>query len=336
MRWLRRAALAAVFASTLLGIGSYGWLRSALASADSRGPEQIFRVERGERLGEIAEHLADAELVRDARAVEWLARWEGLADQLRAGEYRLSPALTPREILRRLAIGAVATYEIAIPEGFTAKQIAERLERQELCSAAEFRTAVGDPVLIRELGFGGASLEGYLFPETYRLPKDLEAREIAAIFAATFVRAWRELEPLAAQRGLTQREVVTLASIVEKETGVASERPLIASVFLNRLARGMRLESDPTTIYGLEAFDGNLRRAHLEDTANPYNTYRIAGLPPGPIANPGLASLRAVLEPAQTAYLYFVSRNDGTHQFSDNYRAHTLAVNSFQRQRLKN
>jgi UPF0755 protein len=334
--WLRRLVVVGTFALMLLGAGAYGWLQRSLAAADPHGTEQIFRVERGDTLGTVARNLAGADLVRDAHAVEWLARWEGLADQLRAGEYRLSPALTPKEILRRLAVGAIATYEIAIPEGFTAKQIAERLDKQQLCAAADFLAAVKDPALARELGLGDAGLEGYLFPETYRLPKGLEAREIAAILAATFVRVWRELEPLAAERGLAQREVVTLASIVEKETGAPAERPLIASVFANRLARGMRLESDPTTIYGIEGFDGNLRRAHLEDTANPYNTYRIAGLPPGPIANPGLAALRAVLEPAHSDYLYFVSRNDGTHQFSSNYQAHVLAVNSFQRQRVRN
>ena len=141
-----------------------------------------------------------------------------------------------------------------------------------------------------------------------------------------FFETWRELAPLAAQRGLTLHQVVTLASIVEKETGAPAERPLIASVFANRLARRMRLESDPTVIYGLASFDGNLRRRDLEDEANPYNTYRIAGLPPGPISNPGRAALHAVVEPAQSDYLYFVSRNDGTHVFSRNYRDHLAAV----------
>ena len=129
------------------------------------------------------------------------------------------------------------------------------------------------------------------------------------------------------------REVVTLASIVEKETGAPEERPLIAGVFRNRLDRGMRLESDPTVIYGIPDFDGNLRRVHLDDDANPYNTYRIAGLPPGPIANPGAASLRAVVRPAETDYLYFVSRNDGTHVFSRSYREHLNAVNRYQKRR---
>jgi UPF0755 protein len=150
---------------------------------------------------------------------------------------------------------------------------------------------------------------------------------------AQFFAAWNPLAPEASRRGLSMHEVVTLASIVEKETGVPEERPLIASVFANRLARGMRLESDPTVIYGIEAFDGNLRRVHLEDASNPYNTYRIAALPPGPIASPGAAALRAVVQPAQSDYLFFVSQNDGSHVFSRTYREHRAHVDRHQRRR---
>ena len=140
-----------------------------------------------------------------------------------------------------------------------------------------------------------------------------------------------ELAPLAKRHDFTMKDAVTLASIVEKETGVSEERPLIASVFLNRLARRMRLEADPAVIYGIPDFDGNLRRRDLENEDNPYNTYRIFGLPPGPIASPGEASLRAVVSPAQTDYLYFVSKNDGTHVFSASYREHINAVNRYQK-----
>jgi UPF0755 protein len=148
-----------------------------------------------------------------------------------------------------------------------------------------------------------------------------------------FHRAWRQIDEDARRRGLDKHEVVILASIVEKETGAAQERPLIASVFANRLERGMRLESDPTTIYGIPDFDGNLRRRDLENEDNRYNTYRHGGLPPGPIANPGLHALRAVVHPAQSDYLFFVSRNDGTHVFSATYREHVNAVNRYQRRK---
>ena len=146
-----------------------------------------------------------------------------------------------------------------------------------------------------------------------------------------FLAVWREIEPLAAAQGLSQHEIVTLASIVEKETGVSEERALVAGVFRNRLRRRMRLESDPTVIYGIPGFDGNLRRRDLEDAANPYNTYRIAALPPGPIASPGEASLRAVVSPARSNYLYFVARNDGTHTFSNTFREHARAVERYQK-----
>ena len=154
---------------------------------------------------------------------------------------------------------------------------------------------------------------------------------MARILVEHFQDAWRELAPKAESAGLAMRETVILASIVEKETGAPEERPLIAGVFLNRLGRGMRLETDPSVIYGIADFDGNLTRAHLEDESNPYNTYRIPGLPPGPIANPGAEALRAVVEPAETEYLFFVSRNDGTHVFSRSYREHANAVNRYQR-----
>jgi peptidoglycan lytic transglycosylase G len=288
-------------------------------------------VEKGDTLAEVAGKLQRAGLVRDAHTLEWWARWRGLASRLRAGEYRLSAAMPAIEMLNAIAEGRVATHAVAVPEGFTAAQIAARLESAGLVDAAAFEAAVNDAEFASELGISAGSLEGYLFPETYQLPRGLGAREIARTMVEQFDQAWASLAAEARERGLDRHEVVTLASIVEKETGDPAERPLIASVFANRLARHMRLESDPTVIYGIRDFDGNLRRRDLEDAANPYNTYRVAGLPPGPIANPGLDSLRAVVHPARTDYLYFVSRNDGTHFFSRSYREHVAAVDRYQR-----
>ena len=218
-----------------------------------------------------------------------------------------------------------------IPEGFTAAMIGERVAAEGLGDAEDFARAVADPELARSLGIEVDHLEGYLFPETYQLPKGLEATELVTLLVQEFLETWSGLAPKAAARGLSQHEVVTLASIVEKETGAAHERPLIASVFSNRLERGMRLESDPTIIYGIPNFDGNLRRVHLNDATNPYNTYQIPALPPGPIASPGRAALEAVVEPAESDFLFFVSRNDGTHVFSKTYREHVNAVNRYQR-----
>jgi UPF0755 protein len=269
--------------------------------------------------------------VRSALAVEWLGRLRGQQQALQSGEYALSAGQTPGEILSHLASGRTITYAVALPEGFTAAQIGARLAAEGLVDAQEFARAVRDPALIASLGLQASSLEGYLFPDTYRLPRGLSAAEVASAMVGQFLAVWREIEPLAAAQQLSQHEVVTLASIVEKETGEPGERPLVAAVFRNRLARGMRLESDPTVIYGIEGFDGNLRRRDLENEENPYNTYRIAALPPGPIASPGAESLRAVVSPARSDYLYFVARNDGTHVFSSSFREHARAVDQYQR-----
>jgi len=330
---LKRRTLVGVAALLLLlaAGGALQLARRALAPAAASGEQQIFAVSRGEPLASIAARLAGAGLVRSALAFEWLARWRGLAGGLQVGEYRLSPALPPDEILTLIAEGRVAHYTVVLPEGFRLAQIAERLAGAGLVDRDAFLAVARDPQTARRLGVQGESLEGYLFPDTYRLPKGLPPLEVAHIMVEQFLSVWRQLEPLAAGRELSMKDVVTLASIVEKETGVPAERPLIASVFVNRLARGMRLETDPTVIYGIPDFDGNLRRSDLENENNPYNTYRIAGLPPGPIANPGREALEAVVRPAETDYLYFVSRNDGTHVFSRTYREHATAVDQYQK-----
>jgi UPF0755 protein len=324
------AALLALVAAAGLAAAVVSHRLSPLAE---EAPEALFVVERGDSLASVARKLEEAGLVRDARAVVWLARLRGLSSKLRAGEYRLSPALTPDEVLAHISEGRVVTYEVSFPEGFTARQIGERLEARDLVDAAAFAAAVRDADLAAHLEIPAPSLEGYLYPETYRLPRGLAADDVASIMVEHFKQVWREIQDRAGDHTLDMHDIVTLASIVEKETGVPDERPLIASVFANRLARGMRLESDPTVIYGIPAFDGNLRRSDLDDDENPYNTYRIRGLPPGPIANPGIDSLRAAAQPANTDYLYFVSRNDGTHVFSRSYRDHVNAVNQYQRRR---
>jgi UPF0755 protein len=317
------------------GIAAVGAVRRALAPVSASAPETLFEVARGETLAGVARRLEAAGLVRDRRTFELLARWQGLGGALKAGEYRLAASMAPAAILEALAAGRVANWEVAVPEGFTAAQIASRLAAEGLAEEEAFLAVANDPASASQLGVEGESLEGYLFPETYRLPRGLPPLEIARTMVEQFHSTWREIAPGAAESGLSMREVVTLASIVEKETGVPAERPLIAAVFLNRLARGMRLETDPTVIYGIEDFDGNLRRVDLENAENPYNTYRIAGLPPGPIASPGAEALHAVVSPAESDHLFFVSRNDGTHVFSRTYAEHVAAVDRFQRRRSR-
>ncbi len=311
------------------------WVANRLepASDDPMAPTFTFEILQGDSLGAVTRALQAADMIRDARAMNWLARLQDRAGRLYVGEYEVSPTMTPDEILDMITTGKVKLHSVTVPEGLRATEIAARLEAAGLAEAEAFMAVVNDPVFTESMGINEPTLEGYLYPDTYRMAKGLPASEVARALVDQFMRVWAELAPLAEERGLSMHEVVTLASIVEKETAAPSERPLIAAVFLNRLDKGMRLETDPTVIYGIVDFDGNIKKKHLLDASNPYNTYKIRGLPPGPIASPGADALSAVLNPAESEYLYFVSRNDGTHYFSETYREHVDAVNRYQRRR---
>jgi UPF0755 protein len=330
---LKRTLSIAVFllAASLAAGALYQRLQDyAAESADPAGAETFFAVAPGERLKTTADRLHREGIVRRPVAFRVLARLRGVENRIRAGEYRLSPAMTPEQVLQRLVKGEHALHRLTVPEGLTLDQVAERVQAAGLGDAGAFARTASDPALSRRLGVEATTLEGYLFPETYFFPRPVSAEAICRAmvrrFRAVFNEEWKER---AEAMGHTVHEIVTLASIVEKETGDPGERPLIASVFHNRLKRGMRLQTDPTVIYGIENFDGNLTRRDLK-THSPYNTYTIDGLPPGPIANPGRASLEAALYPAESDYLYFVSRNDGTHVFSATYPAHRQAVRRYQ------
>lgn len=334
MRRLWPFAVAGIGLCAVVFAGA-AWLhfRAQLEPADPDGVPAVFVIEPGDSVASVARQLEARNLIRAARAFRWLTRLEGSEQSLHVGQYEVSPADGAREILRTFVEGRVMTHALVVPEGFTAAEIADRLAEQDLCDRDAFLALVRDPASAARFGVEGPTLEGYLFPETYRFPQGLEPEVVVRTMVDEFLAAWADLGPEARSQGRSMLEVVTLASIVEKETGAAEERPRIASVFLNRLGRGMRLESDPTTIYGIPDFDGNLRRVHLEDDANPYNTYRIQGLTPTPIANPGADALRAVLWPEDTEYLFFVSRNDGTHAFARNFGEHNRNVDRFQRRR---
>jgi UPF0755 protein len=321
-----------VAAALVLGLGLLGGAFTfALQPPSEAEREIVVEIPRGAALSGVAGILESAGVIRSARAFELLARFREKAGALRAGEYAFAPNLRAAEVLDRLAAGAVMTHRVVVPEGLRMEEVAARIEAAGLGSAAEFLSVAREPAMAAGLGIQGASLEGYLFPETYELARGIPAREIVHLMVDHFFAVWRGVEPQATAKGLSMHDVVVLASLVEKETAAAQERPLVAAVFLNRLERGMRLETDPAVIYGIANFDGNLRRVHLEDVTNPYNTYQHAGLPPGPIASPGAAALRAVVDPAEADYLYFVARKDGTHQFSRSYGDHVRAVNRFQR-----
>ncbi len=294
-----------------------------------------FTVRKGETFKTVAGRLYREAFVRSALKLRLYARLTGDARRIRAGEYALSAAKTPAALLEVLTSGRVIQHRVTIPEGYSLSQIAGLLEDAGLADRKAFIKAATDPLTTAALGIEAPSLEGYLFPETYSFPRPVSPEKILSVMVEAFQKAipsrWQED---AAKAGLSLHQVVTLASMIEKETGAAFERPVISSVFHNRLKKKMRLESDPTVIYGIENFDGNLTREHLS-RPTPYNTYRIFGLPPGPIANPGAGALEAAVYPAKTRFLYFVSKNDGTHHFSEDVREHLSAVRRHQLKRKK-
>ena len=252
---------------------------------------------------------------------------------LQAGEYGLHTRMSPLEILHMLKAGEVLQHEATFPEGVNLEQIARLLNEQGLVSYEAFLEKASDPVFIRSLGIEANSLEGYLYPETYYFSKRVGAEGILRAMVEMFNSIYTsDLAERASALSMTRREVVTLASIIEKETALDSERPLVSAVFHNRMKKKIPLQSDPTVIYALPNFNGNLTRQDLQ-RRSPYNTYRVKGLPPGPIANPRKASLLAALYPAPVSYLYFVSKNDGTHHFSNTLAEHNKAVQRYQKRK---
>ena len=327
-----------LFIFLLAGGMAAGWAlhdlrRYSRAPMGESAEEKRVSIRRGRGFEGVLADLEAAGIVRDSLRFRLLARRHGFDRRIKAGEYRLSATMTPLRLLRDLAEGRVVQLRLTIPEGFTLRQIARAAEEAGLVSAEDFIAAAEDSAFAREHGIPSETLEGYLFPDTYFFPRSASAVDIVGTlldrFRAVFREEWRVR---AREMGFSIHEVATLASIIERETGAPGERPHVASVFHNRLRIGMRLQSDPTVIYGLADFDGNLTRKHL-DAPTAYNTYQMAGLPPGPIANPGAAALEAALFPLETKDLYFVSRGDGTHVFSRNLRDHNRAVRKYQLRR---
>ncbi|HYA02379.1 MAG TPA: endolytic transglycosylase MltG [Syntrophobacteria bacterium] len=290
----------------------------------------IIDIPVGTSVPSLCDLLEQRGVVRSGFRFRLYARLKGETHRIKAGEYEFSPSLRPDGVLSKLVRGEVFLHQITFPEGTTIHDVAALLAARGLAGAEEVLAAATDRTLARELGIPASTVEGYCFPDTYRFARHLPAATIIRTMVARFNQYFGPTQEEQAQHlGLTRHQVVILASIVEKETGAAAERPLIAGVFLNRLRRGMPLQSDPTVIYGVANFDGNLTRVHLL-TDTPYNTYTRPGLPAGPVANPGAGSLDAVLSPAATPYLYFVAKGDGTHQFSATLHEHNAAVAHYQ------
>ena len=307
----------------------------AKSPIDDRAVDATVYIPKGASFSEIVDILDQAGMVKNKVFFTLLALFKGVAGQIKAGEYELATSMSPNEITDKLFEGDIKIHEVTIPEDFTLKQIADRLVAENLVSEKNFISVTTDPVFLASLNIDAASAEGYLYPDTYEFNRGMTTREIVRIMVNKF---WEEVTPQMIERakalGMTTTDFVTLASLIGKETGDEEEKAHVSAVFHNRLKKGMKLQSDPTAIYSLHEYQNVVKRIHL-DNDTPYNTYKIRGLPPGPIANPGIDSLQAALNPAPVNYLYFVSQNDGTHIFSSNLAAHAQAVLKYQIKRKK-
>lgn len=324
----RRAAGAAVIAVVLLAALNLGYLYRYAPAGTGSGKAAV-RILPGSDLRQIARALHQAGVIARPELFVWAARFRGLERRLQAGDYQLEPGWSLPTLLDALLAGKGRSLMITIPEGWRLDQIADRLHEARIVDRDAFLAAARRPALLRELGIPGPTAEGFLFPDTYPFPATASAEEVIGMMHRQFRNVWRELEQEGSTGTLSPLEVVTLASLVEKETAAPEERPVVAGVFLNRLRRGWLLQSDPTVIYGVENFNGNITRRDLT-APTPYNTYVVRGLPPGPIASPGKEALRAVLHPAPVDFLYFVARKDGTHEFTRTLVEHNRAVQRYQ------
>ncbi|PID55862.1 aminodeoxychorismate lyase [candidate division KSB3 bacterium] len=321
----------------LLGMAGYvAWqvYQFLTVPPDNRAEERIVLIEPGTSLRRTAEILQAASVLRDKNLFMILAHFYRDGKSIKAGEYQFTTSMRPVEVLEKLQDGKVFVRSFTIPEGYTCRQIAEQLAEQGFGSKDRYLALAFDKNFAAELGIEAETLEGYLFPDTYHVVRGMDEKAVLQKMVQELLQkiVTADLRREMDARGRTLHETLTLASIIEKEARVAEERELISAVYTNRLRIGMKLDSDPTVIYGLKNFDGNLTKADLKKET-PYNTYRRRGLPPGPIANPGKASILAALRPADVKYLYFVARNDGTHKFSTRYNEHLRAVREFQKKR---
>ena len=314
-----------------------GWFFLQYQFQDNRQTgEALFEIQPGQSVKSIAEELEKERIIKDSLSFLLGYRFFYSGKSLKAGEYYFQFPLSEQDVLKKIIAGEVRLYSITVPEGLTRRETAHILGNRDFMDSQEFLNATNNPGLIHNLDPQAPDLEGYLFPETYQVSKNITSSKMAEIMVAQFRQIFLPIwENRHSSFPLTFRETIILASLIEKETSLSEEKPLVSAVFHNRLRRGMRLACDPTIIYALKKrgeFTGNLTKKHLKMDSS-YNTYLYPGLPPGPIANPGAESLHAALFPADADYLYFVSRNDGSHKFSKTLREHVNAVNKYQKRR---
>ena len=327
-----------------VGVGLAGagwWARDRLTTpyAAFSAPEVFVDLPAGSSVSSISSRLVAAGVLPDAITFRLAARYTGADRRLQAGEYRFAGQSTPLAVLERLAAGDVYTHPLTFREGLTIFEMADAFARAGLGSADDFLAAARDRTLVDARDPRAKSLEGYLFPDTYAMPRSSDAEDLVHSMLSRFDKVFDSaLRAEADSRGMSTREVLTLASIIEKETGRADERATVSAVYHNRLKIGMPLQCDPTVIYALMLsgkWNGNLRKTDLQ-LNSPYNTYVVRGLPPGPIASPGRASIEAALRPADVTYLYFVSRNDGSHVFASTLAEHNRNVAQWQIRYFRN
>ncbi|MDT8445985.1 MAG: endolytic transglycosylase MltG [bacterium] len=332
-RWIIILAILGLLLPAGLGLWLVGGLNSGYQGYS--GPAAEVAIESGMSLGHIAATLSQAGVIESARLFKLGARLRGKATLFKRGYYRFEGALSPLEVMDILEEGRELLVKVTLPEGTRMRDIFAAVQAAGIKNEGRYEDWAQDRGFIKSLNLPvqPPHLEGFLFPETYSFSPRADERKVISSMVEMFLQKIPgDYARRAEMVGLSWYQAVVLASIIEKETGRAEERPVISSVFHNRLARGMKLQTDPTVIYGISDYQGNIRRKHLKDK-NPYNTYVINGLPPTPIASPGLGALDAAVEPAQTSYLYFVGKGDGSHHFTTNYADHQRAVKKYQLRR---
>ncbi len=315
-------------------IGAFVGFHFINSRPSSETTEVIYEVTPGKSFKAVAKELQEQRLVQNGELFSWYARYLGEASKLKVGEYSLRKNMTPAEVLNVITSGKSIGRPFTVAEGLNIFEIGELYEKMGYGKQEEFvRLSLDKDFVQSVLGEDVGSLEGYLFPETYQVTKFTSTRELLQAMVSRFQSVYNEVLPKSQVQGFSKHQVVTLASIIEKETGAPEERPRISSIFHNRLQKGMMLQTDPTIIYGLAAQERKtVYKITKADILRPtrYNTYVIKGLPPGPIGNPGREALLAAVQPEKTNYLFFVSQNDGTHIFSETYENHNKAVQKFQ------
>ena len=326
-------AVVLCLAAAAAAVGGVWIARRVSAPFGSFAGEQFVEIPSGASTTSIGRRLVEAGVIRDDLTFRLAMRWHGRGRSLKAGEYRFAEAATPAAVIDRLARGDVYLVPLTFPEGLTAEETAQVFAQSGLGTAEAFIEAARDPAAITAIDPDADTLEGYLFPDTYHLPRQVGADAMVARMVRRFQAVFDEdLRARAKATGLTVRQIMAIAALVEKETARGDERPLVAAVYRNRFRIGMPMQADPTVIYALKRagrWNGNIRKSDLSFDS-PYNTYRYAGLPPGPIASPGRASIVATIDPADVDYLYFVSRNDGSHAFAATLPEHNRNVQTWQ------